>query len=43
MPSSPTEAAMLPPAPSSMNTLPATGVTLISTFEKSRCCGTAAR
>src|SRR5579864_2637759 len=43
MPSSPTDAPMLPPDPSSMYTLPATGVTLISTFEKSRCCATAAR
>src|ERR1700724_3561246 len=43
MPSSPTDAPMLPPAPSSMYTLPATGVTLISTFERSRCCATAAR
>src|SRR5579863_6290328 len=41
MPSSPTEAPMLPPDPSSMYTLPATGVTLISTFERSRACAAA--
>src|SRR5262245_18336611 len=41
MPSSPTDAAMFPPAPSSMYTVPATLVTLICTLLKSWSCATA--